>query len=300
VNVYIARDGAEIGECQLADLAELVREGQLQSTDLYWHEGMETWLPVADAVTQAATKTESPPDSPAPIAVERPRPPETLATTQRISMEDEPLNVAPAESIPAELLEKPEPFRGGERRNAWSGLQVPNLLRSRLIAGAVALVLVVGAYAFISARRQRAARPATIFTRTTPKPLPSADDVREAAAADLRERIKRLPGKPEPPLHTFYYNVSVNMRKMLTARAPWIAIIRGGENTIDPATESTTLHTDFVLTVEYRDGAWTFQQYRASTSDMLKQQTTEVVMDATAPTPPSIVGMLGLKMPPAP
>jgi hypothetical protein len=43
VNVRIARDGVEIGECDWKDREQLVNEEQVLPTDHYWYEGMEDW-----------------------------------------------------------------------------------------------------------------------------------------------------------------------------------------------------------------------------------------------------------------
>ncbi len=43
MNVFIARDGAVIGEYPDVQLEYLLRNGQLGPDDDYWHEGMEEW-----------------------------------------------------------------------------------------------------------------------------------------------------------------------------------------------------------------------------------------------------------------
>ena len=50
MNVRIARDGVEIGECDWEDLEQLVNEGQVLTTDHYWYEGMPDWRLLADLV----------------------------------------------------------------------------------------------------------------------------------------------------------------------------------------------------------------------------------------------------------
>ncbi len=54
VNIRIARDGVEIGECDRADLEQLAREGQVLRTDHYWHEGMEDWQLLSDLLDPGA------------------------------------------------------------------------------------------------------------------------------------------------------------------------------------------------------------------------------------------------------
>ena len=268
VNVYIARDGAEIGDYQQDALEGLAREGQLQPTDYYWHEGMETWLELGDLL---GTEAWDPPE---------PRPAgEPLAASEPLG---EPKGVRTLEALIP---------RGPVAR--------PRLIPIAAICAGLVVLATIAIYFIKSADSERANAPLLLGpSQPASRVVADPDSVRETAASDLRQRIERLPGKPVPPLHAFYYDVSVNMRKTYSAGVPWTAIIRGGENVIDPETEKTTLRTDFILTVDYREGEWTFQHYRASASDMLKSVTTEIEEDEKTPAPPSIVGMLGLKMKP--
>lgn len=50
MNVRIARDGVEIGECDWEDLEQLVNEGQVLRTDHYWYEGMPDWRLLDDLI----------------------------------------------------------------------------------------------------------------------------------------------------------------------------------------------------------------------------------------------------------
>ena len=43
MDVWIARDGVEIGAYPQADLPNLARLGHLQPTDHYWYDGLEDW-----------------------------------------------------------------------------------------------------------------------------------------------------------------------------------------------------------------------------------------------------------------
>jgi hypothetical protein len=123
------------------------------------------------------------------------------------------------------------------------------------------------------------------------------NEIRDKAAADLKEKMQHLPGQPTPPLYTFFYDMEVNMKKSLSKRIPWWALVRGGENVVDPETQKTIKRTDFILTIEYRDGEWFFKHYRASATDVVKEETNEIEEDEKTTVPPSIVGMLGVKMP---
>lgn len=278
MDIFIARDGVELGECEEADLPQLAREGQLQPTDYYWREGMETWLPLTDLLPSNTWNT----------------PPARIAPRARAA---EPRRKAPAPVSPALATTQRIDVEEGPRAAASTRFQLSR--NARLVAAIACIVLVIGGIVFrlASARGARQAGPTSFFPAVQEKTGPSDDQIKDKAVAELRARINALPAKPAPPLHIFYYGVSVDMRRSISTRAPWMAVIRGGENVVDPAADKTLMHTDFILTVEFRDGAWCFQHYTASVSDMVKEQTTEIDDDPHAPTPPSIVGMLGLKMP---
>lgn len=315
MEIFIARDGVEIGECDERDLPQLAREGQLQPTDHYWREGMETWLRLGDllppetwnpepqppAVTE---KEEAPPareeqkpveekrEAPAEPKLEEPVAPKveapptvaSLAATQPIAIDDE------EEEKPRAPIKPRVPFW----RKWW--------FAPALIAAALFAFVCLGAYFIIGHRGGRITHDAALFPPAAQAPPPTAprpenDEVRDKAAELLRTKLQHLPAKPEPPLHVFYYDLNVNMQQMLSLHAPWMATIRGREDTVDPQTDKTTVHSDFALQLEYRDGEWVFRNYSASVSDIVNEQTTEVVMDPRAPIPPSVVGFLGVKIP---
>src|SRR3954464_3359055 len=54
VDVYIARDGVELGAFPRKDLNDLARAGELQPTDHYWYEGMPDWLLLGDFLGRGA------------------------------------------------------------------------------------------------------------------------------------------------------------------------------------------------------------------------------------------------------
>ena len=127
-----------------------------------------------------------------------------------------------------------------------------------------------------------------------PQDSTTTRQIRDSAAADLRKKIERLPARATPPLNTFYYDVRVNMSKTLTTRMPWSASMRGFENVIDPKTEQTISRTEFALLADFQDGEWVYKSYRASTLKMADGSTTVVAEDQDSPTPPIMVGMMGL------
>ncbi len=291
VILYLARDGEELGECERHDLAQLVRENQVRSTDHYWHEGMTEWRLVSDLLAEETPAEKGP-------RVLKPRmetPAPSPERTVRIPI-DEP---AP---VPSKPYRDPKEFIRQRRREARepSNLGIPNTqLRLIIIVLGALLFFALGLYIFFTARADRAAHAMALFQPTEKTPAPNADAIRDKATAELKEKIARLPSKASPPQQNFFYDINVNMQRSLSEHVPWWAVIRGGENVINPETQQTIVRTDFILTVEYRDGEWTFKHYRASASDMAKEETKEIEEDEKTPMPPSIVGVLGLKMPPA-
>jgi uncharacterized protein DUF4339 len=246
VNVFIGRDGVELGEYPRAELDARARRGELEEGDYYWHEGMDAWRPLNELLGPEAWTPEEP------------------------------------------ALPPPK---------EWPRISSQQLIVLGAVAFGVLLLMAIVAYflfrdpsAFeIAAMNsmQKAAPPLTVQTQ---------NQIRDKAAADLKQRIERLPGRPTPPLNTFYYDVRVNMQRTLSSTVPWNAVMTGEENIVDPATQQTIQHTNFILTTEYRDGHWTFTHYQASTASVTSSSTTEMEADEDSPTPPSIVGMLGLKI----
>ena len=67
MDVWIARDGVEIGAYAQAELPNLARLGHLQPTDHYWYEGLEDWGLLEDLLGTDAWKPRAevaPPASP--------------------------------------------------------------------------------------------------------------------------------------------------------------------------------------------------------------------------------------------
>ncbi len=123
-----------------------------------------------------------------------------------------------------------------------------------------------------------------------------ATEMRNKAAAELHARIERLPDRAGPPLYTFYYDVSANMRPSAAPRTQWEAMVHGSENTIDPATEQTIKRTEFTLITEYRDGEWAFNHYKSSTRHLDTSDQSEDEHNEQTAVPPPLVTMLGLKL----
>ena len=90
------------------------------------------------------------------------------------------------------------------------------------------------------------------------------------------------------------------MNRGLSPRTPWTAVIHGGENTINPETQESIGRTDFTVNAEYTDGAWTYTSYSSSATDAANSLSGTATHNAQLPTPPSVVGMLGLRIPDRP
>ncbi len=54
MNVWIARDGETIGEYPRESLDLLAQSSELQTTDHYWHEGMENWRQLDELLGESA------------------------------------------------------------------------------------------------------------------------------------------------------------------------------------------------------------------------------------------------------
>ena len=63
MQIYIARDGVEIGEYSRERVDELARAGELLPNDYYWQEGMPDWLLLKDLL---ASELWAPIPAPAP------------------------------------------------------------------------------------------------------------------------------------------------------------------------------------------------------------------------------------------
>lgn len=176
----------------------------------------------------------------------------------------------------------------------------PPLSPFAILGGFAAAVAVLAVVAFLFIRPESPPENHPPMRANTPGPdRPgaglAANELRDKAAADLRQKIERLPAQATPPLNTFYYDVRVNMNKTLSAEAPWSATMVGGENVVDPATQSTIRRTSFTLKTDYENGVWVYKQYRATVSNLDRGTTLEIEDDESSAAPPSIVGMLGLK-----
>jgi hypothetical protein len=235
VQIFIARDGVEIGEWPREQINELARTGEFQPSDHYWHEGMVDWLTLGELL-------------------------------------------GPDDWKPLPLV----PFY---RRR----LAIPVAIGGGLLLAAIIAISLIN---FGS----RESVKTSLGSSSAVPPAGSALELRDKAAAELRQRIEQLPARAAPPVNAFYYDVTVNMRKSFATGTPWTAIMRGYENTIDPASQKTTKRTQFTLTADYHNGEWVYRHYRATSTDLSNSSIIEVEEDENAPTPPSLAAMLGLKM----
>jgi hypothetical protein len=166
--------------------------------------------------------------------------------------------------------------------------------RNWRLIGAIALaalLMLLGLAAFLIKPDSSAPAPNGAAAR----PQLTGDGLRDKAAADLRQRIERLPVRATPPLNTFYYDVRVNMKKINSVHTPWTVTIRGHENVINPETEETLSKSEFTLEADYTNGEWVFKRHRATVTNMQDSTTTEIDDTEQARVLPSIVAMLGLK-----
>jgi hypothetical protein len=77
MDVMIARGEADLGTFPREQLPKLVRDGEIKPTDIYWHEGMDRWKPLAGLLESLSKPPATAPDptpAPAPGATPRPEP----------------------------------------------------------------------------------------------------------------------------------------------------------------------------------------------------------------------------------
>ena len=249
MEVFIARDGEVIAECQHQELEAHALAGEVLPTDHYWHDGMSEWGLLEDFLDPNAW------------AADESQPPPTATKFSALA-----------------------------------------LAKRLLVPGAICLAFVLAGGLLIyftnsnSPDAEKTAARALAAAAPTPRGAEADLQLRDKAAAELRQKIETLPARAAPPLNTFYYDVSVHMKKTFSHRTPWTATIKGGENVVDPGTESTLRRTEFILTADYENGTWLYKGYRASTTNLADFTTLEVQETEDTPTPPSIVGLLGLEM----
>jgi hypothetical protein len=260
VNVFIARDGVEIGECPRDEVANHLRSGEILETDHYWHEGMEAWGRIDDLLGIRSVRRYAEPYAPPVIAP----PPQ-----------------------PAEEVGPPPPPKN------WRLIGATAL-------GASLAVIALGAFLIKPDGPAGGERAEVSLRNPAASPELTYEQVRDKAAAELQQALDRLPKKAAPPSHTFYYDTSATMNRGLSPRKPWSAVIRGSEQTVDAATEQTVSRTDFTVLAEYSDGAWTYSSYQGSLMNLADAVTTTAEHNAETSAPPGVVAMLGLRIPDRP
>ncbi len=286
MNVYIARDGVELGEFPRTQLESRLRAGELQPTDYYWVEGMETWLLLGDGLPPAEPE-------PAPALPAAP-----VLTTRSETSPATDLSVAPAAGMeePEEVASAEEPATTSP---AAATFQLPPRRVLLLVAVPLcALVMLGGLVLFFLSDRQ---------SRIAPLRLPPAPEVtpidrgvdradRDAAAADLKQRLEKLPGRAEPPQNTFFYDLRVRMSPSTDPVSRWTVVLTGMEATVDPERDKTVRQTKFTMRIEHRNGTWTFVNYEATVTDLEELQSFEVRHDEQSEAPPSLASILGLRI----
>ncbi len=74
MDIYILRDGQEIGPFTEETTQTLLRQGSIGEVDFAWHPGLPKWIPLADVLNPAAPALETPPPPPPSAAAEPPPP----------------------------------------------------------------------------------------------------------------------------------------------------------------------------------------------------------------------------------
>ena len=60
MEIYIAKNKTQMGPYNIGQVTQMIQSGILEKYDLYWHEGMLDWAPLA-AITKASKPESVPP-----------------------------------------------------------------------------------------------------------------------------------------------------------------------------------------------------------------------------------------------
>jgi hypothetical protein len=63
IAVYLAKEGQPTGPFSMQQLSAMVAQGSVSASDLAWHEGVTTWIPVAELLPRRRTEPVPPPPS---------------------------------------------------------------------------------------------------------------------------------------------------------------------------------------------------------------------------------------------
>jgi hypothetical protein len=270
VNVFIARGSVDIGRFPQEQLPELARQGVIKRTDTYWHKGMDGWEPISDLLRPAVWEPGSETPVLGPIA-------------ERAEQSREPATGGSSADQTQQSRETPPP-----RALGWGKVAI-------FCLGALVALAALG-YMLIKPDAEPIEPGATrLMGGPASAVSPATTANREKAAADLQQRIARLPQQPSAPLNTYYYDISTELEETFATQSSWRAVIRGRENVLKPESEETRSQTEFTVTAEYVDGEWVYKSYRATTLNTEDQTTNTVQHDAMRIAPPVLVGILGLK-----
>jgi GYF domain 2 len=73
MDIYILRDGKEIGPFTEETTQTLLKQGSIREVDYAWHPGLPKWIPLTDVLNPATPSLETPPPPP-PTSAETPLP----------------------------------------------------------------------------------------------------------------------------------------------------------------------------------------------------------------------------------
>ena len=198
MNVKVARDGVEIGECRRQELDQLARAGQVLPTDHYWLEGMEEWKLLSDLLASKTWRLAAPRRiSRGPLKVARGgveigeygrEELDELAHTGRVLRTDHYWREGMEEWQPVGDILNPDP---------WTRAVSPPIFRARgLVAAAIGCLAAVAAgFAFYLL----VVLPARLPDKPAPASAPNPDldrtdtGLRSRATAELIARLNKLP-----------------------------------------------------------------------------------------------------------
>ena len=110
---YISRSGQQYGPYTLADIENLLAQGQIEGTDHAWAEGMAAWTPVSEILAQTAAGAAPAAPAPEPAPAATPAPPVQRAPTmfEPPPTQAPPPQFEPPPQYPPQPQFQPQPFQ---------------------------------------------------------------------------------------------------------------------------------------------------------------------------------------------
>jgi len=298
VNVKVARDGVEIGECRRQELDQLARAGHVLPTDHYWLEGMEEWRLLSDLLASKTWRPAAPRRiSRGPVKVARDGVEIGEYGREELDERVHTGQVLRTDHYWREGMEEWQLVEDILNPDPWTPAASPPIYRARgvIVAAIGCLAAVAAGFAFYLLVVLPARLPDKPAPAGTPNPDLDRTDagLRTRATTELTAKLNKLPNVATPPSYTFYDSLSITIPD---PPASLTVTIRGTETAVSSDTREAISRADFVVKTDFRQNKWFFKYYHASANDLVHGTTTEIDRDDQYPIPPAIVSLLGLQL----